>query len=30
MWYGLVIMLVVVVGFLWWMVWVIKKGKGKE
>ncbi len=30
MWPGLLIMLAMVVGLVWWMVWAMKKDKSKE
>jgi hypothetical protein len=30
MWLGLTIMLVMVVGLIWWIVWAVRKGKKEE
>jgi heme/copper-type cytochrome/quinol oxidase subunit 4 len=30
MWFGIVIMVAMVVGIIWWMVWAMKKDKAKE
>jgi heme/copper-type cytochrome/quinol oxidase subunit 4 len=30
MWFGLAIMLALVVGIVWWMVWAMKKDKEKS
>ena len=30
MWFGIVIMLALVVGIIWWMVWAMKKDKEKS
>jgi cbb3-type cytochrome oxidase subunit 3 len=30
MWFGLLLMVAMMVGLVWWMVWAMKKGKGKD
>jgi len=30
MWYGIVLMLAMAVGLIWWMVWAMKKDKEKS